>query len=227
MEFVLYVGCNRVGKSTMTRALLELVHRGCKRRATTVSFGDGLREELVQCYGLPREMVFNTSINKDLTMITMCDYPYDRSIVPLWIKYKFVKTELGFDRMTISLRNLMINHGNKIRRVENPHHMTELFQAKIDTLSDTHDLFICDDARHPIDFEYFRDKKVHIYHLTNGLETPSDHAQDLFLKWLGDNEDLVTTIPVTVPLLKYTAEKLNITHVIPTILPKKVVKSRW
>lgn len=228
MRFLLYVGENRVGKSTMSKSIQDLVHRGCKCRAMRMSFSDSLRNELVTFYGLPANIVYDTSIDKNNTILRLGDYQYHKSIPKLWKRYKLIERVSCFDDLHVSLRDILINHGTHIRRSENPHYWTEQIDKKVIEAKGNCDLIIIDDARHPDDFGYFDIEKTLIYHLTNGKENVSDISQDEVNRWIRKNPDRIEgEIKLPVPLLQYFADQINTARVIPKIIPKRNKPKRF
>lgn len=228
MEFVLFIGNDQTGKSTMSKSLLDLVHRGCKRRAMVASFSDGLRNELVDLYGIPSNIVNNKSIDKNATMLTFGEFSYHQDLPNTWRKHGFIETKPQFKYTTVSLRQLFNIHGTRIRRAEDELYWTKKFDERVKAAKDHYDLVIVDDARDDMDFDYFVDKKHTIYHLTNGTIGKPNPAQDQMNAWIAKNNDRIEKqIKVPIPVLQFTAEKLNIKNVIPKVIPRVVKTPVW
>jgi len=222
MKFIAFIGEDRSGKTTMSKSLQELVHRGCRYKAEMISWADSLREEIMLLYGLPYDIIFNRSINKNETIILVSDYDYDSSLPALWKKHKLIKKIADFKDLKITLRDLIINHGTHIRRAEDPRYWVKKFDEKVTNLTDDFDFVIIDDTRFDTEFEYLLDKDTQIYYLSNGSKNKTNHAQDSLLNWVDANRTRIKTyIKTSIPLLIYEADKLNISNVIKRLPPPK------
>ena len=216
-HFILFVGDNRTGKTTCSRILQDLIRLGYKKDTVVLTFADPLRQELIDFYGIPNDIVFNKSIDKDTYMLRLGEYKYDSSIPELWAKFGLIENISQYENLEISLRQLLISHGTDIRRKENQHYWVESFNRQVEKYSYS-EYVICDDTRFESEFEYFKDKSLLIFHLVNGQEVNYDKAQQAFRDWLVLNEEKVIKIEVPIPLLKYTADKIIRANVIPKLL---------
>lgn len=223
MEFVYFIGDDGVGKSTMAQSLQNIMHQGCKKRTVLLSFSDALREELITLYGIPKDIVLNKSINKNKIILRLGDYTVDESIPELWNMIRPIDFDGKFEDIEITLRELLITHGSRIRRIQDPYYWSKKLDEKVATLDGHCDIVVIDDARDPDDFEYSKNKSRRIYHLTNGIiKKDTNLAQERLNEWVNMNpQHIRQQITVPVPLLHYTAEKLNIQHILPEFIPRK------
>lgn len=214
MDFIYFCGDDKVGKSTMANSLQELIQRRYRKPAIVASFADGVRDELVNLYGIHESIIWNKSVDKNME-ICLGDYIYEGIIPVLWKKYGLIKELKDYSDVTLSLRELFVTHGTKIRRQENDLYWMEKLQERIKSIQGL-DAVIIDDARSPSDFSLGHNKKI-IY-LYNNLETKENLEQDRFRKWLEKNKDQVATeIEVPVPLLQYHADRFNKSFVFPIL----------
>lgn len=226
MDFICYVGKDRVGKTTMAESLQRLLNSGCKKVAIILSLADTLRYDIIDSYGIPESIIFDKTLDKKNYMLTMGDYLYDGHIVELWRKHGLINDTVDFDSVTLSLRDLMINHGERIRRAMNPHYFTEGFNQRLEMIKKSvrnlDDLVIInDDIRNPIDFTYFEEQGACFYNVFNSATTTSNELQDKVLLWIEDNLNKITKhIMLPIPLLQYTADQENKKHILPKILPR-------
>ena len=231
MDVVAYLGNDRVGKSTMARALQTIMHQGCRKRTAVLSFSDGLRQELVSCYGLPVTMVYNRSLDKKNVMIPLSSYTINEDIIPLWIDIGRVSDEKAFFDTTVSLRELMYIHGTCIRRRQDKYYWTHILDRRIQRLENEIDLIVIDDPRDPDDFEYILSKSGKLIHLYNNCTGDDNPAQREMNDWVEQNKEKITMgIEVPMPLLNYTAERLIINHVFYELIPKgrkRTVYCQW
>ncbi len=231
MDFICYIGKDRVGKTTMAESLQRLLNSGCKKVAIILSLADTLRYDIIDTYGIPESIIFDKSIDKKNFMITLGDYLYDGHIVELWRKYKLIDEDQDFDSITLSLRDLLVNHGEKIRRVMNTNYFIDGFNQRLNTIKksiqNTDDLVIInDDIRNPNDFPYFEEQGACFYNVFNNAKTESNELQDKVVLWIEDNLNKITKhILLPIPLLQYTADRENMKYIIPKILPRVPRKS--
>lgn len=216
-HFILFVGDNRTGKTTCSKILQDLILLGYKKDTVVLTFADPLRQELVNFYGIPNDIVFNKSINKDTYMLKLSKYKYDSSIPELWVKFGLIEDVSQYETLELSLRQLLITHGTDIRRKENPNYWVKAFDRQVENYPYS-EYIICDDTRFESEFDYFKDKSVMIFHLVNGQEVVYDKAQQASQDWLALNKDKTTKVEVPIPLLKYTADKIIRSNVIPKLL---------
>lgn len=212
---VLFVGDNRAGKTTFSRVLEELLMRGARRKVYRVSFGTGLRKELTEYYGVPRTIV-DTQDAKDKIYLRLGAYPYDPSMPQRWLEEGLIDHLKDFDQKMVTLRELLIHHGTDIRRSEDTHYWNPVLQGLINALPD-HDITICDDCRYSYDFDLFKNKPMIGFHLSNGLESPHDKAQQAAQEMVEQNSDRFHKLEVPVPLLDYTTETIIRVKVLPEI----------
>lgn len=221
MEFVAYCGDDRVGKSQMAKSLQRLLHQGCKRRTLVTSFSDALRNELVALYGLPETLIFDKTLDKNNIMITLGDYPFLNDIEKLWNEYALTG-DIPFCKIQISLRELFITHGTRLRRQQNPLYWTEQLDKRIKKYNGDIDVVVIDDPRDPDDFEFLLEKKAALIHLRNEQEREDNLAQRTCVSWIQNNQEKIyTEITLPIPVLEYVADKKNIEHVLPKILPRR------
>ena len=90
MQFVYFCGQDKVGKTTMALSLQQLMKQRYNLDAPIMSFADGVRNELVNLYGIPREIIYNKSIDKVNTIIQLGGYIYEGVIPQLWKKYVLI-----------------------------------------------------------------------------------------------------------------------------------------
>ncbi len=228
MKFVMFIGNDRVGKTTMSKSLRDLVQRGCRYKAEIMSFGDGVREELIKYYGIPRSLAYDKTIDKDWYTINMNDYPYDRSMPALWAEFNLIKDPSLFGTEPMVLRDLYVNHSTHIRRVQNSNYWVDLFIANVEALEDSRDFIIVDDARFDTEFAYLLRHDYLICCLTNDNPRPQNAAQDSINQWIAGNADLISDrFKLDIPLLNYSADQMNIRHIIPKVTRSQVPKTKY
>lgn len=230
MKFVCYIGNNRVGKTTMANSLHKMIRRDGRRTSGLLSFGDALRHELIDLYGIPFEIVFDASIDKNNFAITLGDYKFQYKTAQLWVKHSLIRDVSHFADVEISLRELFMTHATRIRRAEDQYYWTNRFNDSVHQAElDKCDIVIVDDARDATDFEYFGDEDVTIYHLTNGAEVPVDLQQDRVSEWISNNPDKIeSTISLPIPVSGNVADKINADHIIKKIIPPPTPQSfQW
>lgn len=230
MEYVVFCGNDRIGKSSMSRSLQTLLHSGCKKRTMIFSFSDALRRELVDLYGIPESLIYDKTINKATITLYLRDYDYDELIPHTWVRCGLIRNVKAFKDVEITLRELFITHGTRIRRLEDPYYWSKRLEENIKANEGSFDLAVIDDPRDEEDFIFFENKTTYLYHLVehDGDQQYSNSAQDKMNKWLEDNPDKITDrIRVPRPLLQFTADNLNKKHVIPKVLPRVRKKKIW
>lgn len=212
MLYIIFCGNDHVGKTTMANSLFRLVTGGFRKIPQILSYADGVREELVDYYGLPKDLIFNKKINKNDVTIKLGDYKYSEDIPSLWEQYDLIDNARYYDSLEISLRDLFVNHGTKIRRQQD-----ELYWAKKLKVNEDHPLSIIDDARSPSDF--IIDKCPLIFHLYNDMPITNENAEQTRMnEWLSSNKDKLTQqIKVSIPLTHYEADQINKTTILPHI----------
>ena len=225
MDFICFVGKDRVGKTTMSESLQRLLNSGCKKVAIILSLADTLRYDIIDTYGIPESIIFDKTIDKQNYLITLGDYLYDGHIVDLWRTQELIDDTTDFDSLTLSLRDLFINHGEKIRRAMNKNYFTDGFNRRLKLILKsvhTDDLVIInDDIRNPNDFPYFEEHGACFYNVFNNSKNQSNELQDKVVMWIEDNLNKITKrIQVPIPLLQYTADQENKKHILPKLLPR-------
>ena len=63
MDFICFVGKDRVGKTTMSESLQRLLNSGCKKVAIILSLADTLRYDIIDTYGIPESIIFFKKID--------------------------------------------------------------------------------------------------------------------------------------------------------------------
>jgi hypothetical protein len=182
-----------------------------------MSFADYLREELVNSYGVPRELVFDKTINKALCMLRLGDYKYDKDIVDEWVDIEYIDHWTEFQDITISLRELLITHATRIRRRNNPDYWVDKFTDNLyDILSESSiEFIIVDDARYTNELN-FPDQMI--FWLENNANlTTSDITQDAICEWYSDNKDRTEYVETVIPLTEYDVQNILLNKVIPKI----------
>lgn len=228
MKFVLFIGNDCVGKTSMAKSLQLLLHRGCKRRVNILSFSDSVRDELIEYYGIPRDIIYNKSIDKNSTIIDMSQYKFDLRIPQIWFDHNLIDSEDAFSTLKITLRELFVTHGTRIRRTDDSQYWSKFLSRKVDDISDCCDLVIVDDAREDEDFDFFNDKDTLIYHLDNNSTKGDNITQQALNNWINNNSNRINKkITLPIPLLVYIADKINIEYVIPDILPREWRQRKW
>lgn len=222
MFVIFFAGKNHVGKTIMSKHIAKTLERNLGFKTEQMSFADPVRDELIELYGLPAEIIFDKTINKNTTMVTLGNYQYDREIPKLWRKFGFVDSFDEYRNTTISLREVFITHATRIRRAQDPDYWVKEFTSLANRLPHDTDFLIIDDARYHNEF-MFGDHK-HIVWLENGSQYESDITQDAALKWYNDNKDLVTTADVKIPLLNCECDRVLVRHIAPHI---PVIKQRF
>lgn len=198
----------------MAKALNELIDNSDEMKAGRVSFGDALREELVEYYGIPEEYVEDEHIDKNKIIIDLGQYTHRPQMPELWLTLGIIHATQDF-YLPITLRELYITHGTRIRRAQDPLYWIKKITEKINALEDQVDLIINDDPRTASDFEYLLNYDTDIYHLKNGCSNISDISQDAMNKWLTDNPQHITKqIDVPLPLSQEDAKWINWEQVI-------------
>lgn len=228
MDFVCFIGKNRVGKTAMTQSLRGLLHAGSKKAAICLTLADALREDLVTDYGIPPEIAFDKVNDKSKIIIDFSEHIINERIVELWEAYNLIESKAKFNSMKISLLQLLLIHGEDICRRQNKHYFTDRFDIRLkeaiskSCIPEDQIVVVCDDLRNPIDFEYFEEKQAKFYHVCNGANAYPNLLQDKLIGWIENNPDKITSkIEVQIPLLRYNADRFNIQYVIPNILPRK------
>ncbi len=220
MKFIMFCGDDRVGKSTMSRSLQSLIHRGFRVKTSIVSFADGVRDELVNLYGIPNEIIYNKTIDKKKLNLCLGDYTYEGIIPQLWMKYGLIGKLSDYSDIEISLRDLFVTHGTKIRRQEDDLYWNKIVKEKVASFDDI-EICIIDDPRSPSDFEF----DTLIFHLNNNQPAHYNLEQQRFHDWLKNNEhriDLSVDLPVH--LLEFDADKINKQIILPYIRDKMIIK---
>ena len=229
MRFIIFCGDDMVGKSTMALSLQEMAHRGCRYKAEIMAWADTLRQELIDLYGLPSEMINNKSIDKNNTIITLSDYDYDRVLLPkLWKKHNLIKSVGEFKNLTLSLRNVFVFHATNIRRAQDPNYWVKKFDKKAKTF-DKDTLILVDDTRFDTEFDYLNEHQTTIIHLTNSnSDNPTNAAQDSVRNWIANNPQLIDEhIRLDIPVLRYDADKINKARVMPHFPPSTKVEKTF
>lgn len=218
MQFVYFCGRDKVGKTTMALSLQQLMKQRYNLDAPIMSFADGVRDELVNLYGIPKEIIYNKSIDKVNTIIQLGGYIYEGVIPQLWKKYGLINKESEYSDIEISLRDLFVNHGTKIRRQEDDLYWFKILMNTVEMLP-VHNIqyIIIDDPRSPSDFLLSKSSKI--FHLYNNQESPSNLEQDRFLNWLEENEHRITShIEVPIPLTRLNSYNKIKEHILPKII---------
>lgn len=204
MLVIEFTGDNRVGKTTLAKELTsQLLHRG--KDVVCLSFGGGIRSELVELYGIPSDIIYDGSINKDTRMLRLGDYEYSEEISHLWYEYGFIPSPTDFGDTIISLRELMITHATHLRRKQDPDYWAKDLVSQYKKFPNL-EVLIIDDLRQPNELAGF-DQPV-IFNVSNDYDNGTDITQEVCRKMIRDNQDRMIPIKTTVPLLKYDATKI-------------------
>lgn len=216
MMFVNFIGKDRVGKSTSAEMLHELLIRHDRIKTIRRSFADSLRDEIVELYNIDADLVYNQKIDKAFTIIDLDVKRCHPEVLSLWQRYMQKETL----PKQISLRDLLVNHGTPIRRMQDPNYWVDRFDSWVNRQDA--DLIITDDGRFPNELEYTKDNgESIIFWLNNNHDNGTNIAQESILEWYRNNHHIVHHINVGVPLTKYDAEFMLRKHVIPKILKMK------
>jgi tRNA uridine 5-carbamoylmethylation protein Kti12 len=220
MRLIQFIGRNKVGKTTLANSLAKLLFDKFNIRSVVMSYADHLRTEIVEIYGIPKDIVFDKYIDKNSCMIRLGDYDYDPGIIQEWIDIDHIDELSDFPNIVISLRELLITHSTKIRRWKERNYWTNKFNDKLYYLTRTSpsiQFVIVDDARYTNELN-FPDQMQTIFWLENDTNLSStDIAQDAILKWYSDNEDRAIYIQTVVPLTEYDVWTILMNKVIPRL----------
>jgi GTPase SAR1 family protein len=225
MKFICFVGKDKVGKTTMSKALCDILLTGYRKPTLILSFSEQLRRELIRLYGLPEAIIMNKDIDKKSVTFRLGDYNYDPAVRNMWVDVGLLKSVKEFDDTVITMRELFVTHGTRVCRKLDRYYWSRYFDAKVKQLEEDVSFIICDDARNPDDFEYFTTKDTIIIHVDNNADNGTNAEQDNFMTWLSGNIDKVDKkLEVGIPLLRFTADKLIKTEVIPLLIDRKKPK---
>jgi len=224
VNYICFIGENRVGKTTVSNALAELLSKGCQMKVAVMAWGDAVRTEIVELYGIPASIISDKSINKNTTMVAMGDWNYHESVPAMWVKYKIIKEPAEFAKLNITLRDLFIIHATRIRRADDQYYWVTKFNEVVQTQHRDADCIIIDDTRFDSEFEYLSKHTTSVYQLTNVNQTTSDLAQDSIINWIKRNKEKITdTIDLPIPVTQSYAEEIAKTLVVfPIKLPVAV-----
>jgi len=203
LTVILFVGQNRVGKTTMANSMVQQL-LAVGKNAVRLSYGDCVRAELRDYYGLPEHLLYDSRIDKNTAILHLKDYNYHHQMPALLRKMELINSPSEYDNIIISLRDLFILHATKLRRKQDPAYWTKSFNRVLASYNNL-EYLICDDCRHPDDFANFTSPVI--FRLDNGISHPSDVSQDLCLQWLSDNSNKIADTISSHPTL-YDAAKL-------------------
>ncbi len=124
------VGNNKTGKTTVCDGLSRLFNK-----VYVLSFADALRDEIHELYGIPKEIFTykggddvplmiqealngrHTSDYKDVVKVNLKDLSTHESVKRDWKSCGILKRyNKPFNKITVTLRELLIIHGTDIRR---------------------------------------------------------------------------------------------------------------
>lgn len=217
MHIIYFCGDDKAGKTTMAKSLQKIFELRYNIKIPILSFSAGLRYELIHLYGLPNDIINNRFIDKNNVIFELGAFKFDKDIPELWVRFKLINNVEEYKNVQISLRDLLVTHGTKIRRQQDDLYWFEQVKTSIKKLYGDRQYIIIDDPRSPSDFTLT--KKPFIFHLNNGNKTEKNLEQSRFQKWIKENEALVTEkINVPIPLSQYSAYSLNLQHVIPNVM---------
>ena len=205
VEFLAFCGKNRVGKTTLADSFSGMVGL-----STVISFADPLRDELEAIYGLPASLVRAPSIDKNSILVTFGDYDFTPEAPELWYKHGLISHKEDFASMTVTLREVFVNHATPIRRAEDEGYWLKQFVEKADQMSRDYDIIVVDDTRFDNEFEYLLTKQAKFIEVTNDSNPESDVAQHSATRWLAANQDKLSGhIHAPIPLSRQIADQLN------------------
>lgn len=215
MQVIYFCGDDHVGKTTMAQSLQYIFRERFSIDAPILSFASELRNELINLYGLPKTIISNKSVDKKNTIFRLGDFNYSKEIPELFVQFGIIDNVDKFDDLSLSLRDIFVTHGTKIRRGQNDKYWLNHILNHIEKHS--YQYIIIDDARSPSDFQL--SKKPFIFHLNNSINPDPNLEQSRFHAWLEKNEHMITSkIDVSIPLYRYSAYSINLQHVIPKVL---------
>jgi len=218
MQIIQLIGRNRVGKTTLSRALAKFMTEHLNLNVVELSFADALRHELISLYGIPKDLVMNKMIDKNTYMLRLGDYSYDKRLEQLWIDFKFIKDANEYPDLRISLRELLMTHATRIRRVQDKNYWANLTKSKIaDMLIDGVEFVVIDDARYANELDFSEDLQT-VFYLENYANMDyTDIAQESIVEWHSKNASKTIGIRTPVPLTEFESQLIVINELVPMI----------
>jgi len=214
------MGENKVGKTTLSKALCDYLNRNTRYHCTVMSFADSVRHELISYYGIPADLVFDKLIDKNTYIINLGDHQYSTGMEDLWKEFGLLEPNQSFKTTKVSLRNLLINHATHVRRRQDPEYWVKEFQKHVDYLTESTDIdiVITDDIRYSNEL-LSCDGVVAwpIFWLDNGSKQPNDVSQDAANQLYLDNKYRCTVIKVPIPLSDEACDNIIVEQLLPTL----------
>lgn len=216
MYNIIICGNDRVGKSTLSKQLQLMLLRRNKIQSVRLSISDPLRAELVNLYGIPRDIIDDKHINKDEVILQLGDYEFNEQ-VPIWFKQiKLIRNVEDYSKLSVSLRELFNIHGTHIRRQQDEKYWHKQLSIRTDMAFADPNCKICiyDDFRNSSDFDFPNRFIIHLFN--NIIPTKENHAQTTLNKWIKQNKQHINlSLQVPVPYLQLQAENDSKKIVIP------------
>ena len=140
------------------------------------AFGDFLKKEINQMYGIPLELLFGTDEDKN----TMTDFVFCWANHHIYHKNEIPEEyEGGIFIVNLTIRRFMQLYGTEIVRKSNPNHWVDVLDVEIQKFKKEHPhyLIVITDVRFPNEVAYVRNNDGIVIGLSRSIEEGS-HASE-------------------------------------------------